>query len=157
MLSGSLLPTALSEPEPEGCFPSLTFRDRVIGWLSCYLAGLLISVLSFGSFAQLVLGHPFKFALLYSLGNVISLFSTLFLVGPEAQWERMKSPSRRVATAVYLSSLTATLILCVEAPGETLLVLAAVTCQWLSLLWYSLSFIPFGQSLARRAVFSLVS
>jgi Got1/Sft2-like family len=157
MLAGSLLPTVTADAEPLGCFPDLSLRDRIIGWLTCYLAGLVISILSFGSFAQLVIGHPLKFALLYSLGNITSLLSTLFLVGPQSQWERMKSPSRRAATLIYLSSLTATLLLCVEAPEQTLLVVAAVLCQWLSLLWYSLSFIPFGQSLARRAAYSIIN
>jgi len=157
MLIGSLLPSVVAEQDSQSCFPSLSMRDRIIGWLSCYLAGLVISLLSFGSFTQLVLGHPFKFALLYSLGNIISLLSTMFLVGPQAQWERMKSPSRWVASVIYLSSLTATLVLCIDAPEMTLLVVAAVVTQWLSLLWYSLSFIPFGQSLARRAAYSLVT
>ena len=157
MLLGNLLPTAVLDPEPEGCFPTLSLRDRIIGWLCCYLAGLILSLVSFGSFTQLLLGHPFKFAILYSLGNITALFSTVFLVGPRNQWERMKSPTRRLTTIVYLSSLVCTLVLCIEAPEETLLLIFAVSFQWLSLLWYSLSFIPFGQTLARRAAYSLVS
>lgn len=157
MLLGSLLPGASPDPEQDGCFPTLSLRDRIIGWITCYIGGLFISLLSFGSFSQLILGHPLKFAMLYSLGNITALLSTVFLVGPQAQWERMKSPSRRIATGLYLSALTVTLVLCFEAPELTLAVVAAVVCQWLSLLWYSLSFIPFGQTLARRAAYSLVS
>ena len=37
---------------------------------------------SFLSFAKLLAGHPESFAIKYTVGNFLSLGSTLFLVGP---------------------------------------------------------------------------
>ena len=155
MLS-SLLPVAVSDSDQDGLFPTLSFRDRVIGWLSCYVAGLFISILSFGSFSQLILGRPFKFAILYSLGNSIALLSTSFLVGFRAQWRNMINPTRQITSFVYLSSLVSTLILCLKFPEFKWAILTSVIVQWLSLFWYSMSYIPFGQSLARRAALTIV-
>lgn len=37
------------------------------------MAGYLIQLLSFGSFIGVVTGNPTKFAIIYSLGNILSL------------------------------------------------------------------------------------
>ena len=151
MLSGSLLPSGAGN---ESIFPSLTLQQRVIGWLSCYLAGVLITLLSFGSFAALVLGHPLRFAFLYTLGNITALMSTCFLVGPRRQFLAMKDPVRLVPSIVYLGTMIATLVLCFKAPSMRLLIVLLIVFQWLSLLWYSITFIPFASNIIRRLVTS---
>ena len=152
MLPYSLLPSLTGESEPEGIFPTLTLRQRIYGWLGCYAGGVLITVMSFGSFRGLLVGKPYRFAILYTVGNLIALMSTMFLVGPKKQWEKMVDSKRKTATLVYLVSMFATLGLCFEAPDLRILILVAVIVQWLALLWYSLSFIPFGRTVFRRLI-----
>ena len=52
------------------CFPKLTFRQRVYGCLGCFCVGLVISLLSFISWWM---GQLAAFAVLYTIGNIVSL------------------------------------------------------------------------------------
>jgi hypothetical protein len=54
-------------------------------------------------------GDPSRFAVPYTLGNLCSLFSTSFLVGPWKQMQSMFNVDRWGATTVYLASMLATL------------------------------------------------
>ncbi len=140
----------------ESLFPNLTLRRRIIGWLTCYALGMCLTFLSFGSLALLVLGRPRRFALLYTAGNLLSLASTTFLVGPQKQWSRMWEQRRIVSSLIFFFCLFFTLVLCISRPERTLLIFLSVVCQGLALLWYSLSFVPFGQATVGRVVSSLV-
>jgi hypothetical protein len=40
-------------------------------------------MLSFGSFIGLAKGSPFKFAIIYSFGNVIALIGYIFIINPK--------------------------------------------------------------------------
>ena len=55
---------------------ALTKKQRFIGFAGCVCFGLLISFLSF-----IFLTRPTVFALLYTIGNLVSVASTGFLVG----------------------------------------------------------------------------
>ena len=65
-----------------GCCPKLTFRERVYGCIGCFLIGIVISMLSFVSWFA---GHTATWAILYTLGNIISLCGSGFLLGPRRQ------------------------------------------------------------------------
>jgi len=139
------------EPEPLylRCCPTLSWEDRVLGFVGCFVIGIAISLSSFLSWGALVNGHPGLFAVKYSAGNVLSLFSTAFLVGPREQLRKMVSPVRVVTTSVYLGSIAATLIAATLLQEPTLTVVAMVV-QFLALLWYCLSYIPFGRKMIGR-------
>lgn len=71
-------PEAASQSAWEGqC--SLTRKQRFIGFASCVGFGMLISFLSF-----LFLTKPTTFALLYTVGNLVAVASTGFLVGKDS-------------------------------------------------------------------------
>ena len=53
---------------------------------------------------------PTKFAILYTMGNVLSLGSTGFLVGFMNQLKNMFKGTRLVATCVYLGAMIMTLV-----------------------------------------------
>lgn len=57
---------------------NLSKRTRVLGFVSCFCIGFLVSGLS--TFA-LYTGKTTQFAVFYTLGNVIALCSTGFLMG----------------------------------------------------------------------------
>lgn len=123
---------------------NLTFKQRVYGFASCLSLGLLCCVLSL-----FVLFHPVKFGLAYSLGNLLALGSTGFLIGFKRQATMMFDPVRRVAAVVFVVMVFVTL-LCALLTRDPLLSLVCILIQGSALLWYSLSYIPYAQSAAKR-------
>ena len=87
------------EDEIDKVCPSLTWTQRMIGFgitagsSSCLRAtlrlakavvagiGLLVTVVSFFQFSKLIGGNPSPFAICYTIGNILSLGATMFLVG----------------------------------------------------------------------------
>lgn len=129
--------------------PDLSYKERLIGFGACILMGTLITLSSFGSFSELVFGKPLRFAVLYSMGNLASLGSTLFLVGPRRQFRNMSNPVRAVSAGIYLVCLFGTLLTAYLVPELGWLIVTLVAVQWGALLWYTLSYIPFGRRMAR--------
>ena len=130
-MSGVGIPGGQKEPKGP-CH--LTYRQRLTGCVCCMLAGTVLSLLSLGSIAQLILGNPGPFAFKYSIGNLLSLGAASFLVGPRAQARGMLHPSRRVASLVYLATLVGTLVT-VFAFKRALLSLLFIVLQFLALTW----------------------
>ncbi|KAL8158587.1 hypothetical protein V2J09_000124 [Rumex salicifolius] len=54
--------------------------------------------------SMLVFFHPMKFGFTFTLGNLLSLGSTLFLIGPKRQLTMMLDPVRIYTTSFYLAS-----------------------------------------------------
>ncbi|KAF4728566.1 hypothetical protein FOZ63_006052 [Perkinsus olseni] len=87
-------------------------------------------------------------ALTYTIGNVLQLLSTMFLVGPVRQFKNMFKENRAIAAAVYLLALFSTLYTCIRSPHRRVLILIAVIVQFLAILWYALTYIPYGRQMA---------
>eukprot|EP01123_Difflugia_compressa_P011967 TRINITY_DN4964_c0_g2_i1.p1 TRINITY_DN4964_c0_g2~~TRINITY_DN4964_c0_g2_i1.p1 ORF type:complete len:125 (+),score=21.83 TRINITY_DN4964_c0_g2_i1:2-376(+) len=116
----------------------------VIGFILSVLSGIL-----------LVFGDIKNFAILYSIGNVITITSTCFLMGPMKQLKSMVETSRIVSTIIFFVALGATLAVALilgERPGTWILVLLCVIIQWLAFTWYSISYIPFAQTCVKKFV-----
>ena len=126
------------------CLPTLTWEDRVMGFIGCFAIGLALSLSSIWSFPALLLGDPSPFAWKYSVGNVLGLVSSTFLVGFQSQLEQMASPVRLGATVAYLGSIVATVVAALVLQ-HALLTLACMVVQFCALAWYCASYIPFGR------------
>ena len=63
----------------------------------------------------------------------------------------MLAPERFVASLTYLGTLIGTLV-CVFVIKVQILSLLCVIVQFAALTWYMLSYIPYGQSCAKRLV-----
>uniref|UniRef100_A0A673GZI5 Vesicle transport protein n=1 Tax=Sinocyclocheilus rhinocerous TaxID=307959 RepID=A0A673GZI5_9TELE len=118
---------------------TLGWGTRVKAFLACFVAGVLCSVLG-----TCLLWVPRKgltlFAVFYSLGNIASLLSTMFLTGPLKQLKRMCDKTRALATGIMIwKNKGLALLFCI--------------LQFLAFTWYSLSYIPF----ARDAIIKLFS
>ncbi|EIE85620.1 hypothetical protein RO3G_10330 [Rhizopus delemar RA 99-880] len=81
-------------------------------------------------------GNVPGFAILYSIGNVISILSLTFIIGLKKQFSTMFAPVRFWATVVYLSLLVLTLILSITI-HKFFLSLILVIIQFGALVWYS--------------------
>lgn len=152
----SVTPSFLYEEEDvmDACFPSLTFKQRVFGLGCCIAIGLLLQITSFGAFASALLGHPSRFALRYTFGNIVSLMGTCFLAGPKSQIRNMSRSGRRTTSAIFLGSMVLT-VLAVESGqhhGRALLIMLLVFAQWFALIWYTLSYVPYGQKIGKKIV-----
>ncbi|KAL3659180.1 hypothetical protein V7S43_015758 [Phytophthora oleae] len=131
--------------------PSLTKKQRMIGFVSCFVLGYLVS---FGSTFALIAGsdNGAKFGVTYSLGNIISLCGSGFLVGPKQQVKLMFKPVRRIATIIYLLMIVVVLTVAVAAPQLGLVVLLLVIIQCGAAVWYSASYIPYGRKILTSIV-----
>ena len=156
---GSGLGLVAAKPkEPDGalgrlcaCCPTLTKGQRMLGFIVCFVFGGLLSLSALGSLPSLLLGNPAPFAFKYTFGNLLSLGSSSFVVGPQKQIRDMLSPERRTASLIYVVSLFGTL-LCVFALKMQLLSFAFVVVQFAALTWYMLSYVPYGQQCLKRLV-----
>ncbi|KAJ7396767.1 hypothetical protein BTVI_142003 [Pitangus sulphuratus] len=121
---------------------SLGWGTRVKGFVACFAIGCLCSLLG-----SCLLWIPKKglilFAVFYTLGNIASIGSTLFLMGPMKQLKRMFEPTRLIATVVMLASNT----LQINYSGKwhkAGLALLFCILQFFAMAWYSISFIPYA-------------
>ena len=140
----SLNPFGGDQNENDSIFPSLSLKERLIGFCVCFGLGTLFQFMSFGSMVGVLLGRPNKFAFLYTCGNLISIFGTFFLVGPKRQFKNMTHPYRRKAASIFLSSIVLTII-ALYLIHSKLLTIIAVIIQFCSYIWYVASYIPYGQ------------
>ena len=143
--------TADKRPIHLRCSPALTWETRTMGFVSCFAIGTALSLSSVFSFPLLLAGDPTPFAWKYSVGNVVLLASSTFLVGPQQQWEQMASPVRIGASLAYVVSIIVTVFAALVLEFALLTVVAMVI-QFCALAWYCASYIPFGRDLIRRCV-----
>ncbi|KAK0520939.1 hypothetical protein OC834_006847 [Tilletia horrida] len=79
----------------------LTRQQRLMGFVGCLVGGFVVSLLGT---LLLITGSLASFAILYSIGILISLVGTGFLIGFGKQVKQMFAPVRLVATLVFLGA-----------------------------------------------------
>ncbi|RCH77778.1 hypothetical protein CU098_002042, partial [Rhizopus stolonifer] len=89
-------------------FCGLEKSQRLFAFGGCFVAGAILSVLST---LLLLVGNITAFAIIYSCGNIISLFSLTFIIGIPKQIKTMFAPVRFWATVIYIGLLVLTLVL----------------------------------------------
>jgi hypothetical protein len=130
----------------------VSLANRLVAFVACVVTGFVISA---GSL--LVLFHPVKFAVLYTLGNMLSIGSSMFLRGPSKHCSTMFAEKRRMATGILLACMAATLTVALWKGSAMLwLVIVLVCVQCLALAWYTLSYIPYARTAVKSAVASVV-
>ncbi|CAI5725032.1 unnamed protein product [Peronospora destructor] len=137
----------LNELGQEMC--GLTKRQRLYGAIGCYLFGALCGFLS----TLMMWGGPKhlkQFAFFYTLGSLCSIGSSLFLIGPMRQLKIMCMPVRRIACCVWLGAMCMTLTIAFGKPKAGPLVLLLVIIQYVAMLWYGASFVPYGRVVLRK-------
>ena len=122
-----------------------------MGFCVCIGCGLLLSLTSLLSFGALLAGNPTPFAFKYTLGSLLSMSASSFLVGPAKQCEGMCAPVRRFASLLYVASLCATLF-CIFRLHDRLLTSISMCLQLAAMVWYCLTYVPFGGVLLRRCL-----
>ena len=133
-----------NDNENDSIFPSLSLKERLIGFGICFGLGMLFQCMSMGSIVGVLIGRPNKFAFLYTCGNIISIFGTFFLVGPKRQLNNMTNPYRRKASIIFISSIVLT-FLSLYVLHSKILTVIFVIIQFGAYVYYIMSYIPYGQ------------
>lgn len=97
-------PVQQSLSEEMSSFFNLSMFQRIALFAMCFGVGVFMIFISF-SFLPMIVFAPHKFAGAFTMGNVLAIISTWFLVGPKTQLQTMFHPARAVAAGVYVSSL----------------------------------------------------
>ncbi|KAH7727809.1 Vesicle transport protein [Aphelenchoides avenae] len=122
---------------------SLSWETRLYCFAGCLILSLVCSFL--GS-PLLFAGKMSGFAVMVSLGSIISIIGTFFLAGPMKQLKSMFEMTRLIATLVYILMIVLTLVagLVLRNPP---LALICVLGQYLAMAWYSISYIPYARQM----------
>ena len=143
-----------------GAFPSMTYTQRLYGCLTCMCLGLLFSLGAWFRFADLLMGNPLPFVVAFTLWNIIALAGSCFLSGCFSQMKSMFAKTRVLATVMYLCSIAGTLVVAFALKGyrgQGLLIVVCCVLQYMAVIWYMLSYIPFAREYAGKCCASCCS
>ncbi|XP_025722325.1 vesicle transport protein SFT2A isoform X1 [Callorhinus ursinus] len=133
---------------------SLSYNTRLKWFVICFVCGIFFSVLGTG---LLWLPGGIKlFAVFYTFGNLAALASTCFLMGPVKQLKKMFETTRLLATIIMLLCFILTLCAALWWHKKGLALLFCIL-QFLSMTWYSLSYIPYARDAVIKCCSSLLS
>lgn len=126
----------------------MSYKTRIIGWIACSVVGFLMSIIISAAFV--ITGFDVvTYAILYSISQIISIAGTCFLSTPKGHCKDMKKKHRIIPSIVYFLSIIATIVIAV-ATQITGLVFLFLVIQVVAYYWYTISFIPFGQQIAKK-------
>ncbi|GLB35123.1 putative nonessential protein required for the fusion of transport vesicles derived from the endocytic pathway with the Golgi complex [Lyophyllum shimeji] len=145
---GAIPETQFFEGDSAFKFLGLSRTQRLYGFVGCLAIGFLLSIL--GSIV-LFLGQLGIFAVLYTIGTIVSLVGTGFLLGFAKQLQLMFKPVRIVATILFLGSIGLVFVGAFVLRSD-ILCLIFVIIEYLAYTWYTLSYIPYARTAVLKAV-----
>jgi len=131
---------------------SMSWGTRLRGFLICFITGIVCSIL--GSVLFWFKNGIVIFCILYTIGNVAAMSSTLFLMGPMKQLRNMFAKTRAIATVAVIVSIVLTIVF--AAMHKKGLVLIFCIIEFLAMTWYSISYIPFARDAVMKTFQSCV-
>ena len=95
------------------------------------------------------------FAIVYTIGNILSLLSSFFLFGPCKQLKYMFKKTRIIATILVLFFMIFTLIFSLviydkNKGGHKIVIWILIICQYCATFWYIISYIPFARTIFKK-------
>uniref|UniRef100_A0A0N4ZPJ7 Vesicle transport protein n=1 Tax=Parastrongyloides trichosuri TaxID=131310 RepID=A0A0N4ZPJ7_PARTI len=123
---------------------------RVQCFIGCFILSIIASLCS--SFL-LIQGKLIGYVVLVSVGSIISIIGSLFLSGPTKQLRNMFEEKRIVATIIYILSIIMSFIAALIIKSVPLAIICIII-QYLSMAWYSLSYIPFAHNFVKKIFLS---
>ncbi|BFZ23382.1 hypothetical protein BsWGS_26421 [Bradybaena similaris] len=133
-----------ADAQSDPLLPSLTKKQRILGFIICLLMGTFCLSLSCLYLPMLVLKAR-KFALLYTLGSLFIISSFALLWGPMHHFKHLFSMGRLPFTATYFGTMFATVYFSMWVQSTLFTVIFALA-QVVALVWYLVSYIPGGQT-----------
>ena len=141
--------------------PSLPVKYRITGFLVCFGLGLILSIFSFVMLFIGAMSKPYKFAIVYTLGNILSLASTFFFFCSCKQLKLMCKKTRIVATIICIFCIVFTFIFALviynkDKGSHKIIMWILIIAQYISMFWYILSYIPFARTICKKCCKCLV-
>lgn len=134
--------------------PSLSIKQRIIGFSICLSIAILIIIFSFMGIGFLFLS-PGIFAVFYTIGNILLLLSTGFLMGFLKQIKNMFEIKRILSTIIFILAMIMTFV-SVFAIKSSILAFLFVIIQFLAFAWYVITYIPGGTTAIKSMCCSCV-
>mmetsp|Transcript_25776 Transcript_25776/g.56882 ORF Transcript_25776/g.56882 Transcript_25776/m.56882 type:complete len:273 (-) Transcript_25776:238-1056(-) len=134
------------------CCPQLPFTQRLFGCACCVAVGQLLQFCGFSAATGVLIGHPGRFASMWTLGNLTMMAASFFFSGPTQQCRKIRAKGRLPTFAFLVTSMFCTLVVVYGQPflGRALVILFLVAVQWMAQVWYILSFVPYGHTVGWR-------
>ncbi|XKL68825.1 hypothetical protein PGB90_006594 [Kerria lacca] len=132
---------------------TLSWSTRIKAFAICFVIGILLSLL--GSLALFLNKGLALFAVFYTVGNIVSIASSCFLMGPLNQLKKMFASTRIIATIMVIVMFFLT-ILAGAVYKKAGLSLLFIIMQSLAMTWYSLSYIPYARDAVKKTVTSCI-
>lgn len=152
-------------PEPKTWLESLTSSvddyttmsktTRIYGFGISAGLGLVFLLIAIGFLPSILIASR-AFAFFYTIGNICLVISTFFVVGPMKQLSLMIEKDRIIPSICFVSSLLLTMFSAIVLKSA-LLVILLIVVQVVSLGYYILSYIPFGQQIASSFISALMT
>lgn len=136
----------LSEEE-DSCLPSLTYKERLYAFCVTFGLGLFIDLVSLGSIFGLLTGNPIRYAMSLTVGNILSIAASGFLLGFKRQIKGAFDPKRRICATIFVVSMIMTLVSVLFLSDYPIIILFFIISQIVSYVWYITSYIPWGRKI----------
>lgn len=137
------------QEEEDQLIKGLTMAQRIQGFLLFFSLALFSAMLSW---VAMGMGKFWKYTALSSLGTILSIVSTFLLMGPSTQLEYMMDEHRKLATIMYCCSVVVSFFSAIIFKSF-FICLITTGAQYICLLWYSLSYVPYGREIAMSYLF----
>ncbi|EYC33500.1 hypothetical protein Y032_0002g830 [Ancylostoma ceylanicum] len=136
----------ITAPAPSSSSSSLTWETRIQCFIGCFLLSIISS---FCAGYLLLLTKLNGFCIMSSIGAILSLASTCFLMGPVGQCKKMFDKSRWLASLFYVGFIALALVAGLVLENAPL-ALVSIGGQYVAMAWYSLSYIPYARETVIR-------
>ncbi|RWS21436.1 hypothetical protein B4U80_07514 [Leptotrombidium deliense] len=136
---------------------TLSWSTRIQGFIFCFVLGFVFSIL--GTILMSIFIGPkglTMFAIFYTLGNIMSMCSTVFLMGPWRQLKTMFKETRIIATCLVLFFIVLTLLSALVWEKRGLAIIFCI-CEFLAMTWYSLSYIPYARDAVKKTLTTCIA
>ncbi|EMR08286.1 hypothetical protein PNEG_03450 [Pneumocystis murina B123] len=130
-----------SSPTDVQQYNKLSYTDRVIIFIICILSSAICFI--FAIFLMTTLFKPRKVVLLWTIANLLFLASFSALQGPWTYIKHLFSAPRFPFTCIYLGSMVLTLYFILHLKSTILAIFSSII-QFITLLWYLISYFPMG-------------
>ena len=134
--------------DPFLTFLGLSWPQRLAAFGLLLFGGVVFLALAVLYAPLIIAGRSSKFAVTYVFANVSLLASSCVLVGPRRQMASMFAAHRLYASIVYLGSMVGVMYSAWQIRTMWVIV-PMLVCQFAALLWYALSYFPYGQKTVR--------
>lgn len=143
------LPFTNQDEQAEPSWFQLSRIERMIGFGACLLGSIACFTISIFLFPVLAL-NPRKFGLLWSLGSLLFVVSFGILQGPIAYYSHLTSKERLPFTVFFFLSVFSTIYFSAFMKS-TILTLISSVFEIIAVIYYTVSYFPFGAQTLRLA------